>query len=418
MKNLLFIICVAFSFNVANAQLTKVLFLGNSYTAVNNLPQLVKDVALSFGDTIYTEENTPGGYTYNLHTTNSTSLAKIQAQPWDFVILQEQSQIPALPASITGVDYSVPHSVTLNNLIKTNNSCTETVFYMTWGRKNGDASYCGQHPPVCTYNGMQQELRNTYMFMADTNLATISPVGVAWSNFRANFPSVELYAGDESHPNLNGSYLAACVFYSTLYQKSTVGCMYVPAGVSTIDAFNIQTIATNTVLDSLPLWRINANKPFANFNYTGSGTINFNNTSTNGLTYFWDFGDGNTSTQENPNNTYLTNGTFPVQLIVYSKDSCFTDTITQNVTIIAAGIADLTNKNEIKIYPNPANNFIKINTTLEYTSIIITDVAGKTIKVIDKKSNEINVSDLMSGIYFIHFYNESIKLKSVKLVKE
>jgi hypothetical protein len=417
MKNLVLIICVAFSFNVVKAQITKVLFLGNSYTSVNNLPQLVKDVALSYGDTIYTEENIPGGYQFNQHTVNATSLAKIKAQPWDYVVLQEQSQKPSFsPAQVQNDVY--PYAKILNDSIKANYSCTETVFYMTWGRKNGDASNCASYPPICTYAGMQQRLRESYMEMADSNFATVSPVGVAWKNLRDSFPLIDLYAGDESHPNINGSYLAACVFYSTLYQKSTIGCMYVPAGVSTIDAFNIQTIATNTVLDSLSLWRINANKPIANFNYTGSGTINFNSTSTNSLTYFWDFGDGNTSTAQNPSNTYATNGNYTVQLIVYSKDSCFSDTTSQNVNVLAAGIADLTNKNEIKIYPNPTNNFIKINTTLQYTSLAITDITGKTIHLIDKKTDEINVSNLMNGVYFIHFYNESIKLKSVKFIKE
>ncbi len=409
MKNLFIIGLITLSLK-SNAQVTKALFLGNSYTAVNNLPQLVKDIALSFGDTLYTEENTPGGHTYNLHTTNSTSLAKIQAQPWDFVILQEQSQIPSLPASITGADYCVPHSITLNNLIKANNPCTETVFYMTWGRKNGDASYCGQHPPVCTYNGMQQELRNTYMFMADTTQATISPVGVAWKNLRDSFPLIELYAGDESHPNINGSYLAACVFYSTLYQKSSVGCTYAPSGVSTIDAFNMQTIATNTVLDSLSLWRINANKPIANFNYSGSGTINFNSTSTNGLTYSWQFGDGNTSTLQNPSNTYAANGNYTVQLIAYSKDSCFTDTITQNVSIIAAGLTDLENDSEIRIYPNPATDFIEIKSKSNYSSIIIIDVNGKLVKEINNSNSKIDVSNLTKGVYFLKITNKNTSL--------
>lgn len=417
MKNLVFIICVAFSFNVVNAQITKVLFLGNSYTSVNNLPQLVKDVALSYGDTIYTEENTPGGQQFSQHVSNTTSLTKIKAQNWDYVILQEQSQKPAFSPSQVQSDV-YPYAKILNDSIKANYSCTETVFYMTWGRKNGDASNCASYPPICTYAGMQQRLRESYMEMADSNFATVSPVGVAWKNLRDSFPLIDLYAGDESHPNINGSYLAACVFYSTFYQKSTIGCMYVPAGVSTIDAFNIQTIATNTVLDSLSLWRINANKPIANFNYTGSATINFNSTSTNGLTYFWDFGDGNTSTAQNPSNTYTANGNYTVQLIVYSKDSCFSDTTSQNVSVLAAGIADLTNKNEIKIYPNPANNIIKINTTLQYTAIAITDVTGKKIKDFDNKPDEINVSNLMNGVYFIHFYNESIQLKSVKFVKE
>ena len=73
---------------------------------------------MSLGDTLFTDSNTPGGYTLNLHSTNTTTQTKINSQQWDYVVLQEQSQIPSLPQSITGSDYSVPHSITLNNKIK------------------------------------------------------------------------------------------------------------------------------------------------------------------------------------------------------------------------------------------------------------------------------------------------------------
>ena len=67
----------------SNAQKTSILFLGNSYTQVNNLPETLYNLALSGNDTIAYDSNTPGGYTFQLHTTNTTSLAKIKSQPWD-----------------------------------------------------------------------------------------------------------------------------------------------------------------------------------------------------------------------------------------------------------------------------------------------------------------------------------------------
>ena len=56
------------------------LFIGNSYTYVNNLPQLVSNIATSFGDTLNYDNSTPGGATFNAHSTNSTTLAKISQQ--------------------------------------------------------------------------------------------------------------------------------------------------------------------------------------------------------------------------------------------------------------------------------------------------------------------------------------------------
>jgi len=70
----------------STATVKRVLFIGNSYTAVNNLPNTLLNLALSMGDTILVDNNTPGGFTFNQHSTNATTLAKIQSGNWDFVI--------------------------------------------------------------------------------------------------------------------------------------------------------------------------------------------------------------------------------------------------------------------------------------------------------------------------------------------
>jgi len=61
---------------------------------------------------------------------------------------------------------------------------------MTWGRKNGDAGNGAFHPPICTYEGMQQKLRERYMQMTTDNNANTSPAGVAWKTVRDSFPLI------------------------------------------------------------------------------------------------------------------------------------------------------------------------------------------------------------------------------------
>jgi gliding motility-associated-like protein len=65
-------------------------------------------------------------------------------------------------------------------------------------------------------------------------------------------------------------------------------------------------------------------------------TINFNNLSTGppALSYQWDFGDGNTSTAQNPSNIYLNGGTYSVQLIVKSTAGCVDTLIKQDSIVI------------------------------------------------------------------------------------
>lgn len=413
MKKLIILLTVL-TFSNVNAQTKHVLFIGNSYTGVNNLPQLIKDVAASFGDTLITDANIPGGSQFNQHAVNTTSLAKINSRNWDFVVLQEQSQKPSFsPTQVANDVY--PYAYQLNNSIKANYTCTETVFYMTWGRKNGDASNCAAYPPICTYEGMQQRLRESYMEMADSNNAAVSPVGVAWKTVRDSFPLIELYSPDESHPSIYGSYLAACVFYATLYQKSPIGSTYIPTTISATDALNLQTVASTTVLDSLTLWGINTNKPTADFNYTGSSTINFTNTSTNGVTYSWDFGDGNTSTIQNPTNTYTTTGNYTVELTTYSADTCFTDISSQIINVTVTGLETHNSNKNLTIYPNPASDFIEIKTDFNYNSVSILDNTGKKVKQFTANS-KIDIRDLSNGIYFIQLSGEenSIVRKFVK----
>ena len=198
---------------------TRVLFIGNSYTGVNNLPQIVYDVCLSAGDTIQFSSNSPGGTTFQQHVSNTTTEAEIKLGNWDFVVLQEQSQLPSFPINQVQ-SQCFPYAAMLNDSIEKYNPCAETVFYMTWGRKNGDASNCSSWPPVCTYAGMDSLLHLRYMTMAADNQSIVSPVGAVWNYVRSNFPSINLYQSDESHPSLAGSYLAACTFYTSLLRKN------------------------------------------------------------------------------------------------------------------------------------------------------------------------------------------------------
>lgn len=252
-------------------QKREVLFLGNSYTYVNNLPQLIKDIALANGDTLVFDSNCPGGHTFQNHFNNATSLSKINAQGWDCVILQAQSQEPSFsPAQVAS--QTLPYAVKLDSAIQQNNACTETIFFETWGRKNGDASNCGSYPPICTYTGMQNRLRASYKLFADTTYGIMSPAGEAWRKSIALNPSLELYSSDQSHPSLEGSYLTACVFYETLFHKSVLSNTYT-AGVSSVNVSFLQQIAHDVVNDSLLVWNIGKYNPCGT---TGSNHISSN----------------------------------------------------------------------------------------------------------------------------------------------
>lgn len=231
---------------------TSVLFIGNSYVTANDLPNTFQQLALSLGDEVTVASSAPGGYTFYQHSTHAPTLNAITSQPWDFVVMQEQSQLGALPSDVTTTEYG---AIELLNAIETNWECTYPVLYMTWGRENGDAQNCASFPFMCTYEGMQLALRTNYVALGNFNDAWVAPVGAAWATVRAQHPEIDLYVDDGSHPTAAGTYLAACVFYSTFFHASCVDATFTN-GLPTETAASLRSIASATVLDAFETWNL------------------------------------------------------------------------------------------------------------------------------------------------------------------
>jgi len=323
------LICAFLPLLIIAQQKKEVLFIGNSYTFINDLPNLVKQIALSFGDTLVHESSTPGGSNFNAHSTNAQTLNKINQQQWDYVVLQAQSQeLSFSPFQVASDSY--PYAEILVDSIFANSSCTEPLFFMTWGRKYGDQSNCQFYPPVCTYLGMQQRLRESYLDMTFTHNTSCSPVGMAWKKSIEIDSTLNLYSSDNSHPSIYGSYLAACTFYASIFKKSAVGSTYWPNAIDSASAYILQQIGSSTVLDSLGVWNVfNADFGFQQYN----DSISFINLSSNYESVFWDFGDGITSTDENPTHKFTLNGSYTVILTAITNAACIEDTQTISITV-------------------------------------------------------------------------------------
>ena len=401
----------------AQTSTQKVLFLGNSYTSVNNLPQMLKDVALSVNDSVIFDVNAPGGYTFQGHSTNANSIAKIMAGDWDYVVLQEQSQMPSFPDQQVLTDV-FPYANQLDSLVNLYNPCAETVFYMTWGRKNGDASNCASWPPVCTYNGMDSLLNLRYQMMAQQNDAIVSPVGEVWNYLRVNHPEIELYQSDESHPSIAGTYLAACTFYATIFRKDPTLITYYST-LTANDALKIQQAVKLNVFDSLTNWNVGIFDPMANFDFSEqtNNLVSFTNNSTASDSLSWDFGDGSFSFESNPSHQYNQPGEYLVTLTIYScgkTDSVAILVTTNSVSITAEKL------NAFSIYPNPATQFLNIESSSnETTQFKISNALGEILieGSLSFGKNEILISHLESGVYQIELNdnsNQSIKNRFIK----
>lgn len=421
--SLLFLI-VSLGLHAQNDTL-RVLFLGNSYTGSNNLPQITQSLASGANKTLIVDSNTPGGFTLNGHSTNSVSLNKIRQGSWDFVILQEQSQIPTIDSFRYNSMY--PGAIALNDTIKKYNPCATVAMYMTWGRRFG-GQQCDQNRINCSpifsdFSHMQDSLESAYTEIADSINAFVSPVGIAWKTVIEDTTLV-LHTSDNSHPNYSGSYLAACVFHSILWNESPTGSTF-SGSLSSPLASYFQTVADSTVFHSYSNWNLDVDKVVANYNYQVYGdSVQFINLSKSVFpsNYHWDFGDGSSSNLKNPYHKYSNNQTYTVSLIVeYCSQR---DTLVQNININSVGLESIDFRSSIHVFPNPvlSDLMLSIDTKNLDLSLQIINSVGEIIteyKINNQQVTRFDVAFLPSGLYLLNFIdNKTNQQSTFKVLKK
>lgn len=133
--------------------------------------------------------------------------------------------------------------------------------------------------------------------------------------------------------------------------------------------------------------------------------VSFASTSQEADSLFWDFGDGNTST-DNPSaiHTYSTPGTYPVCLTAFNQAGA--DTFCQDVTVdsISVGVS-VGRVAEIKIYPNPTKGFLIVESTSVAQGGVITinDITGKQLlsREFNRPKIIFDLTSLAEGFYFV-----------------
>jgi hypothetical protein len=182
----------------------RVLFIGNSYTYVNMLPEMLRQFSLARKQPRPLDYRmiAPGGCSLERHWQSGTAQKAIAEGGWDYVVLQDHSLGP-----ITNSASMWRHARLFDREVRKVGG--KTVFYSTWARKNAPAS---QSQITAAYSGIAAELG-----------VLCCPAGPAWASVIHERPSLELYQSDGSHPSPAGTYLTACVFYSVLYGANPDG---------------------------------------------------------------------------------------------------------------------------------------------------------------------------------------------------
>ena len=174
----------------------RILFIGNSFTARNNLPGLLAGLAAERGITIEHRLISAGGASLRQHLNAGKALNEIATGNYDTVVLQEQSTLPAKNPTRMHENVRDFHTAI-------SQAGAETALYMTWSRKNAP----------------QEPLTKAYATIASELDATLVPAGLIWQHFQTTHATPALHDSDNSHPALAGTYLTACVFLIALLHE-------------------------------------------------------------------------------------------------------------------------------------------------------------------------------------------------------
>jgi hypothetical protein len=193
----------------------RVLFVGNSLTFKNDLPELVHRLG-GRRRPIFAGSFTAPGWELRQFAGDYQLDRLLEEVHWDVVVLQEQSQIPSFDAVDRGREF-IPYVKELADKIR--KSGAQPLLFVTWAHRLGDR----RNVPGDTYAAMQQRVVEGYRDAARASASPVAPVGVAWSEALIRRPQLSLWAGDGTHPSHAGSYLAACVFETLLTRRTPVG---------------------------------------------------------------------------------------------------------------------------------------------------------------------------------------------------
>lgn len=222
--------------------MTRILFIGNSYTFYNQLWDVFAEIARGEGHPVSVDEVTKGGY--RLAQMNDPSneygaqiAQKLSNHSYDIVFLQEQSLNPILNSKQFNTSVRA-----LSEKIRAIGA--KPVLYETWGRKTGHEAL---EQNGWTTETMTSLLASAYHKIGKECDVEVSPVGEAFYEVYSKHPEIELYHADMTHPSPAGTYLAALCHYATVFQKSPIGVTYI-FGVEALEhAAILQAVAHKAV---------------------------------------------------------------------------------------------------------------------------------------------------------------------------
>ena len=180
----------------------RVLFIGNSLTTANDLPDLVTRLATSSKQPFEYRVVAFPDFSLEDHWNKGEAQRAIAAGGWSFVVLQQGPS--ALPESRV-----LLRDFTRRFAAEARRGGARTALYMVWPSLARSGDFDGVH---ASYAAAAADVGGLFL-----------PAGDAWREAWRRGAGLELYGPDGFHPTLAGSYLAAAVMFEGFFKQSPVG---------------------------------------------------------------------------------------------------------------------------------------------------------------------------------------------------
>ncbi len=181
------------------SSVSNVLFVGNSYVMRVNIHEIVSQICGDLGMEISSTLSAAEGATLNDHWNQRRELktiSLIESGDFDLIILQDQSRRPLRDKTGMHEDIAAFADLAAKH-------GAELALFSTWARKRASRS-------------QQEKISDAYREAAETNHALLLPIGDEWQRVKEEYPELDLYTSDNSHPSKLGAYLSALIICAEL----------------------------------------------------------------------------------------------------------------------------------------------------------------------------------------------------------
>ncbi len=421
-KTLFIFICLVTYLGNINAQAAKrdsinILFIGNSFTVLNDEPLLFSSLARIAKIPVHVESFTHLGVGVDFFIAKDSCWLAIKSRKWDYIVFQDlqsyyYDSLAKFPPHI------LADNLKFQDSIKSLIPCVKIIYVAGWEMQGGiPARFHGDNTIL-----MINRILSNYAYLNNQPNVhnTISPVGVAWKQSEKLRPDLVLVSSDDRHPSPSGSYLYACEMFCTIFRQNPTNLAY-SFSISAEAAWFLRNIAYKAFMDTIDYTNVDAitlqctktknclmaDSGYSNYKWYRNDTLiakstfdSLNITDTN--SYY-------SVTCTNANGCTISS--FTQYLSTTHKSAIYTETLPES---------------GFSVYPNPCSEKITVNpgaTHFGNAQISVYNMNGEMVRHFNTcftpfQDYEIDTSPFLKGIYIIEVCtNGSISREKVVVYK-